>query len=159
MASLKNRLGCALGVAGALVVFVLFVLSVARTVKTGDTAPSSSAAAAEKPGEEAKGARALLDGLRPGDSLAGWRVLRTRYTADKRLALDVERDHSGFTVWVGRKGADKRQPPEQTDRYDLYFGKPWGKKIPDDAETKVLGEVAVRVRRTEKTAPTPPGIE
>lgn len=163
MASLKDRLGCGLVVAGAGVVLVLFVMSVARTVQRTEPEPAPARSAPVAPADapvEAKGSRALLDGLGPGDRVEGWRIARTRIVDGKRLAIDVWQGKTGFTVWIARKGSGKQLAPRQTEKYDFSDGeaRTYGGPIPDGAQNKVLDAIVARVKRTEARVPTPPGL-
>lgn len=162
--STKERLGCSVALLGAAFVLVLFVLAVARSVKPDGTSPaaspSASTSASAEPVEEFPGTRTLLDGIGVGDSVAGWRIDRTRLVKGKRLAIEVRHGKTGFTIWIVRKGIDKRTAPRQTDRYDLYFGQRvnYGGPVPPGAEAKVLDAIAARLKRTGDKVPVPAGM-
>lgn len=163
MSSLKERLGCGALALGAAVVLVLFVVAVARSVQPAKTeAPAGSAPPASSAGApgEAPGSRTLLGGIGPGDDVAGWRIERTRLVDGKRLAVDVGKGETGFTVWIARKGSAKALAPQHTDKYDFYVGdaRTYGGPVPDGAENKVLLAIVERVKRTEASAPVPPGL-
>lgn len=158
-------------VLGALVLLVLFVVAVGRTLEPtragapaasipAAPAPAAPAPAAPAPATEAPGARALLEGLGPGDEIAGWHIDRVRRVSGQRLAVDVFRGKTGFTVWIARKGAGKKLAPHQTDKYDFYFGdaRTYGGPVPAGAFNKVMNALAQRVQRTESRVPVPPGL-
>lgn len=144
---------------------VLFVQAVARSVEhPAPEAPAASSSGPVSPADapvEAKGSRALLDGLGPGDRIAGWRIHRTRLVDGKRLAIDVWQGKTGFTVWVAKKGSGGGKiAPAQTDKYDFYVGeaRTYGGPVPAGAENKVLDAIVARVKRAESKVPVPPGL-
>jgi hypothetical protein len=108
--------------------------------------------------EAAEGSSELLDGLRPGDSIAGWRVHVMR-VLDRQLGLDLTSGKDVVTVWIAKKGELEAPAPRETDRYAIYYGFPPESQPAAlrDMET-LLTEVETRIRRTEATVPPPPGL-
>ncbi len=105
----------------------------------------------------------MLDGLARGDKLDEWTVARMFVndspTQQPQLAIELEWQGSGITVWVARKETVPN-PPVSTERYALTNGhrREFGAKIPDDALDRMTGKIAERVRRNEHKAPLPPGL-
>lgn len=101
-----------------------------------------------------------LDGLGPGDVLAGFRVRGVSPVHESRIVVDVERGDAGFRVWIQRRDNDRRLPPAKTDKYALYVvqPRPTADAISDDDQAAVLKALAARLRRRERTVPVPVGL-
>jgi hypothetical protein len=101
---------------------------------------------------------ALLDGLAPGDSLAGFRVRAIRAPRDRRIAVELEGADLALTVVVVIRGSLPHSAPRSTARYDLFYDEPRGGRIETDAVAPLLGALAERIARVEDHTPTPSGL-
>ncbi len=103
---------------------------------------------------------ALLDGLRPGDTIAGGRVLRIHGPHERMIAVDVERADREITVTIAVRGAFPRDPPRHTARYDLFYNapRPPARALPAEAVDALLAALAERIAHVEARTPAPPGM-
>jgi hypothetical protein len=98
-----------------------------------------------------------------GDTVGEWTVSRivVNQSEDQKpqLAIELERKGSGITIWVATL-ANTKNPAVSTAKYGLTFGhaRVYGDPIPDDAFVTTMNAIAERVKRTEATAPPPPGL-
>jgi hypothetical protein len=103
---------------------------------------------------------ALVGGLRAGAIVVGdWRVLGITAVRDGRITISLDRDRDvGMSVWIGRK-AEKR-PPIETARYAITYGdvRPEGRSVPESEQSSVAKAIEAKVRESEASAPTPPGL-
>jgi len=155
-----------LGARGLLVPAVIAAVAVADLAWRG-WAPAASSdgraqpASAEPPEPPAAGPEvvALLDGLRPGDALAGWEVQRIGAPRERQVRIDLRRGELEWPLWVALRGAQPdRLSPRETARYALFYG-----HLPDggvDAPSlqQTLDALAARLERTEQRVPVPPGL-
>lgn len=103
---------------------------------------------------------ALLDGLRPGDTLGVFRVVRIRGPRERLIAVDLENDGLELTLTVALHGALPHSAPQSTARYDLFYDppRPPGRALAFEAIKPVLAALAERIARVEERTPTPPGM-
>lgn len=103
---------------------------------------------------------ALLDGLKPGDEVAGLEVLAIDAPVERVVYVDVGTATKVFSVGISRLGtrADK-SPPVTTDQYELTYGNTRGDgELPTGSLRNSAEAVAERIRRREHQVPTPEGL-
>ena len=98
-----------------LLLLVMVALAGALTL-TLAVAPKNRAPAGEPVLEPPPGTSALLDGLKPGDTLGSYRVHVLRII-DGQLGIDLIQGEHVITVWVALKGSRPSVPPRETERY------------------------------------------
>jgi hypothetical protein len=115
----------------------------------GSDSPIASGAAPALPADVA-----LLDGLKVGDELGGWKVAAiTRSSVmdmNGALAVWLEKAPATFIIWITDKGAKRKLPPLETERHAIYYG-----ALLNAAGTNIQGAVdavAARVRTSEAKA-------
>ncbi|MFT3769682.1 MAG: hypothetical protein QM820_29955 [Minicystis sp.] len=130
-----------------------------RTQQSKGQAPS---AAPPPPVEEVKlaGAEviALLDGLREGDDLAGFRVRRVRAPRDRIVAVEVEKDGTEISLTVAARGVVPHNAPRSTAQYDLFYDQHRDRAVPFETIAAPLGALGDRIARVEARVPRPPGM-
>ena len=138
----------------ALLLTLLCVIGVVE--RLGSPAPATRAEDRVPASPEAL---ALLDGLAPGELLAGWTVLGITGPSEGALHIDVARDEVRFTVSVAPQGVLEYRAPRSTARFDLFYGHPHPEdtEIPENAIRAILAGVERRVRRNEASV-TVPGL-
>lgn len=96
---------------------------------------------------------ALLDGLRPGDRVAGWTVLGIDGPHEESIQIDYGHADVRFAITITPLGTVVDSPPMHTDLYAIYYGHahPEGATIPPAAVRALLADTARRLRRTERT--------
>lgn len=132
--------------------------------RTGDSGPTGA------PGGPAGGAAvppatpdvvALLDGLKPGDSIGPATVARVSAVVGGAILVYVTQGpQRGMVSVVKRGGPNAPNPPATSEKYAVYFRTEKG--APDVLPEKVIMDactaLAERLRRTEPRAPTPAGL-
>jgi hypothetical protein len=108
--------------------------------------------------------RSLLDGLAPGQELAGWEVVSIGVPREgdmlRSIAVRLRSRDAWFTVWIARDGVHPFRPRAETARYDLFYGAfdPPSQQTPPHAFTAAVDAIAERVKRREELEPTPEGL-
>lgn len=92
---------------------------------------------------------ALLDGLGPGDRIAGWNVARCKLTADQAVEVTMSRDGLEFVLTVVPLGTRPENPPFSTATHAIYYGhaRPDGAQIPAGALRAIVAELTRRLER------------
>ncbi len=140
-----------------LLLLVMVALAGALTL-TLAVAPKNRAPAGEPVLEPPPGTSALLDGLKPGDTLGSYRVHVLRII-DGQLGIDLIQGEHVITVWVALKGSRPSVPPRETERYSIYYGFPPEARAGAEREMEsILSEIERRLRSTEQSAAVPPGM-
>ena len=103
------------------------------------------------PSAPSPAAIALLDGLQPGDTLAGWTVLGIDGPRDEAIRVDLGHKDVRFAITIAPLGALPDSPAMQTDLHALYYGHahPDRSAIPPNATRALLANLARRVRKHE----------
>lgn len=104
--------------------------------------------------EAGSDAIALLDGLRPGDTLASFRVRRIRAPSDRRLMIELE--GTSLVVVVAALGVDPHSAPRTTALYAIFYQNAGSMSWPE--VEPVVAAVESRVRRGEQASPRPRGM-
>ncbi len=134
----------------------LFLTSVGKPKSEPKRAPGPE-------GEEPPAAAdviALLDNLRPGDSLGPGVVLAIDAPIERIVWVDVQVGDRVFGVGVGASGTGGDKPmPITTDRYEIRYGMLRGHgELAPGAFVAAAEDLASRVRRREQTVPLPVGM-
>jgi hypothetical protein len=108
--------------------------------------------AALAPAVASEDAIALLDGLRPGTRVAGWAVLGIDGPREEAIRIDYGHADVRFAITVSPLGTVPDSPPMHTDLWAIYYGhvQPADATIPPAAIRALLGDVARRLRKTER---------
>jgi len=147
-----------IGAAIALVVVGLFVSAL------GDPSPDREPKGGAMPATDmfphaGKDVIDLLDGLRPGERLAGCEVLTIAEPKDGVANIDLQKGEGLFMVGVLAKRDQGPTPPIETDKYGVVIGHIRGTSPPSgDVMQQAAEEVAARIRRREGTVPKPKGM-
>lgn len=153
----SNQIARVVGVAGAVALVALYFAG-SRSEST-DQSPTASASPSGLPPSHPGPADliALLDGLRVGDDVSGWKVHSIDPPADGVAWVSMRRDDAVFGVGIVRKGTSKAPPPIVLDAYEIGYGRVTS-GLPGDAMAGVAQAIADRVRKTEKSVPVPAGM-
>ncbi|MBX7080143.1 MAG: hypothetical protein K1X88_13185 [Nannocystaceae bacterium] len=106
---------------------------------------------ATPPAVAASGPVAALDGLAPGDRLAGWRVVAITPTLDGGHDVALQRDELRFVFTVVALGVRSDNPPFSDRHHALYYGHatPAGREIPAGALRAISAELLRRLARAQ----------
>jgi hypothetical protein len=120
--------------------------AVAVSLRPSTPEPASASAPSDR-------AIALLDGLRPGDRVAGWTVLGIDGPREESIQIDYSHADVRFAITITPLGTVVDSPPMHTDLYAIYYGHahPQGATIPPAAVRALLADTARRLRKTERT--------
>jgi hypothetical protein len=120
-------------------------------------APPQAAASAVPPE-----ARALLDDLKEGDTLAGLPVTRLSGPERGVISVEVARGAVRFSIMIVRSGTSppEHPPPIRTAHYEISVGmiSASDANISVDDMLPAARAVEARVRRREDAVSTPPGL-
>jgi hypothetical protein len=101
-----------------------------------------------------EGDLALLSPLRPGELLAGWRVIEIQGIESGALGVVVSRDKSSVRLIVALASEDGPVPPASAGRFAVYYSA--RRTLPDDA--RALASALADVLRNNQGVPTPPAL-
>ena len=130
--------------------------------KKGDAVkPAESAAPVTERGFEPAGNQelALLDGLRVGDMVEGFKV-EWIGAVGSNGAMTVRLSEAGrkLNVSIALKST-RPMPPVYTDKYAVYFDSlDASNSVGSQRALEVVEALAKRIRRVEKDMPVPPGM-
>jgi hypothetical protein len=101
---------------------------------------------------------ALLGGLLPGDTIAGWKLdgIVGPVEGAREVRLFVARGRGRMRVAVTLAGRRPFPPPRRTDRYQIFYDAAEG--VDEGARETLLDELARRIGIAEKITPPPPGM-
>ena len=131
---------------------LLVALACAGGVAWAETRPESPDPVAAD-AQPSPAAIALLGGLGPGDTVAGWTVESIAMPDPRRIRLDFAAKDVGFSITIAPLGELPESPPLQTERYAIYYGhaRPQGAELPRGAVRAVLHNLKRTIARQEET--------
>lgn len=141
MASVRSR---RLVAAIAVVVVALAVLALAG-LKLFKPEPDAASRMPEVPAELVR----LLDGLKPGDTIAGCQVLALHAAQDQQPArVELQRGQAIFSVGIGPKGSSPKRPPIVLEQHEVTYG--WQRGTERASDTVMLRAAQVVAERVSR---------
>lgn len=103
---------------------------------------------------------ALLNGLSLGNEIDGWKVVSFNVMPEKVVWIELGNNGVYFSIGIATKGKHTTPPPVQTELYDLTYGmvRPRGTNIVPDVYTKLMEQIANRIRLREKEVAKPAAL-
>lgn len=103
---------------------------------------------------------ALLDGLKPGDTLEAVKVLAIDAPSKRVVQVHVGVEGMAFTIGINLAGSSAgKPPPVTTGKYEIGYGNPRGTgELPPGAMGNAAEALAERIRRRENEVPVPAGM-
>ncbi len=101
-----------------------------------------------------------LDGLRPGDALAGTKVVRVDAVDRGMMPVIVEAQGARARLDVCLFSDEAPGPVARTERYAIYLtsGDKGAPQLPADVTTAAIEALAARLKKVESSAPPPAGV-
>ncbi|MBI5532015.1 MAG: hypothetical protein HY898_04820 [Deltaproteobacteria bacterium] len=103
---------------------------------------------------------ALLEGLKSGDSVQGYPVVAVgAVSTDGVIPIVLVKEGTGVMVKVAEL-SDVPPPPASSKHFGVYYETFHGlKPLPGNDVTRVVEDIAARLKRTEDKVPQPKGMK
>lgn len=102
-------------------------------------------------------ARALLGGLKEGDTLVGWTVRSLDGPHEGVVYVQIARDEVEFSLMVTVRGSRAEAPPAMTKYYAIYYGhvQPPKTRLPQGTVRATTHALARRIGENEANLDVP----